>query len=59
MAKKKTEPDIIHTTNEGRMYIKSSDFFKQEKVKVLIEKLENSSIFQEIEKHKKEKCETT
>ena len=41
--------DFIRATKEGRMYIKSKDFFKQERVIKLIEKLENHIIVKQIE----------
>lgn len=53
-------PDIkkisyVKSTKEGRLYIPTSDFFKQDRVKVLIEKLIESSIYKDIENQKENK----
>lgn len=45
----KKEQDFIHATKEGRMYIKSKDFFKQERVIKLIKKLEKCTVVKQIE----------
>ena len=42
--------NIVVATNEGRLYIRTSDFFKQEKIRETIEKLKNSKIVKEIDK---------
>ena len=52
MKKGKKHIDVVHATKEGRMYIKSEDFFQQENVIKLIEKLENSTIVEQIQKNK-------
>ncbi|WP_158027206.1 hypothetical protein [Labilibacter marinus] len=52
MTKPKEDVNIVQATKEGRMYIKSEDFFKQKKVRVLLKKLENSSILKTIEDNK-------
>ena len=39
----------IKATKEGKLYIKTSDFFKQAKVKTLLNQLSESSIFKKIE----------
>ncbi len=57
MGHKTADTNYIHATNEGRMYIKSSDFFKQEKVIELLAKLEDSSIYKELESRKKQELE--
>ena len=40
--------EVVQATKEGKMYIKSEDFFKQERVISLIEKLEKSAIVEQI-----------
>ena len=44
--------NIIKSTEDGRLYIETSDFFKQKEVKNLIEKLMDSSIYREIVEQK-------
>lgn len=39
---------IIRSTDSGRLYIKTSDFFGQERVIHLIDKLMNSSVYKKI-----------
>ncbi len=58
MIEKEENTSIIRATKEGRMYIRSIDFFKQKKVQDLIKKLENSIILKEIDKKHSEKIET-
>jgi hypothetical protein len=52
MAKEKKHIEVVRATKEGRMYIKSEDFFKQERVIKLIKKLEDSPIIEQIKKNK-------
>ncbi|MBL4862504.1 MAG: hypothetical protein JKY09_05750 [Crocinitomicaceae bacterium] len=44
---------MVRATREGRLYIKTSDFFKDSKVQELIVKLKDSSIYEDIEEDKK------
>jgi hypothetical protein len=53
MDKKRDTSKYVRATNEGRLYIKTSDFFKSPKVQDLVEKLKESSIYSEIEESKK------
>jgi len=43
----KKDKDYITATKEGRLFIKTSDFFKQQKVKETIEQILKSSIYKE------------
>lgn len=53
MKKQKTKDDYIIATNEGRVYIKTVDFFKQEKIKETIKKLMESDVVKEIDRKNK------
>lgn len=44
--------NIIHSDSNGKLYIKSPDFFDQKKVQEMIISLMNSSVFKKIEKDK-------
>lgn len=46
---------IIRSTESGRLYIENYDFFNQEKVKQMVEKLINSNVYKEIKQRKLEK----
>ncbi len=51
--------NFVKATKEGRLYIPTSDFFKQQKVKDLLEKLLDSPLYKEIKKSQKEQnCQT-
>lgn len=45
--------NIIHSTREGRLYIKTVDFFKQEKIQQIISELLDSDIIRQIDARKK------
>lgn len=45
--------NIIHSTKEGRLYIKTSDFFNQEKIQQTIHELLDSDIIKQIEARKR------
>lgn len=49
--------NIVKATKEGRLYIKTSDFFKQAKVQKTIADLLKSDIVKEIENRKKLKLQ--
>lgn len=49
MSKIDKNENFVVATKEGRLYIRTSDFFKQTKVKETIAKLKNSKIIKEIE----------
>ncbi|MGJ1205674.1 hypothetical protein [Sphingobacterium lactis] len=49
MSKTDNKENFVVATKEGRLYIKTSDFFKQKKIKETIEKLKNSKIVKQIE----------
>lgn len=51
---KKNSKKYIRATKEGRLYIKTEDLLKSEKVKKTIAKLLDSDIVREIEKKNKE-----
>lgn len=51
------EERFVRSTKEGRLYIKTSDFFKQKKVKETIHTLLKSDIIKEIDKRQSEKKE--
>ncbi len=53
MNKEKHRENFVIATKEGRLYIKSSDFFKQAKIRETIEKLKNSELVKSIIKNKK------
>ncbi|SFC29725.1 hypothetical protein SAMN04487891_108171 [Flagellimonas taeanensis] len=48
----KIEKDYTKATDEGRLYIKTIDFFKQEKIQDTIEKILESRIIKGIEEKK-------
>ena len=50
--------DIVKSTKEGRLYIKTSDFFKQVKIQNTVNDLLNSDIVKDIEARKKLKLQT-
>lgn len=45
--------DIVKTTTNGRMFVETADFLKQEKVMNMIGDLKNSSIVKDIERRKR------
>lgn len=45
--------NIVKSTKEGRLYIKTSDFFKQRKIQQTVNALLNSDIVKDIEARKK------
>ncbi|MEO6903952.1 MAG: hypothetical protein ABI315_12505 [Bacteroidia bacterium] len=47
------EESIIHSTKEGRLYIKTVDFFQQEKIKQTIHELLDSDIMRQIKERKR------
>lgn len=47
------EENFVKATKEGRLYIRSIDFFKQEKIKETIEKLKKSKIVKQIDEENK------
>ena len=49
--------NIVKATKEGRLYIKTSDFFKQVKVQKTVADLLKSDIVKEIENRKKLKLQ--
>jgi hypothetical protein len=46
---KSLDDKIVKSTKEGRLYIKTSDFFKQVKVKQTVDVLLNSDLVKNIE----------
>lgn len=46
---------FIISTREGRLYIKTSDFFRQKEIKETIQRLLKSDIIKEIDKRNKKK----
>jgi hypothetical protein len=44
---------IIQSTREGKLYIKTADFFKQEKIQQIIHELLDSDIIRQIDARKK------
>ena len=46
---------IIHANSNGKLYIKSPDFFAQPRIKEMVGALMESSIFKKIEKDKNKK----
>lgn len=59
MNRTKNNYDIIRATSEGRLYIKSSDFFGLEKIKNAISKLNDSQLIKDIDSKKKQKVVKT
>lgn len=49
---KASEKSYVKSTREGRLYIPTEDFFKQDKIKKMVHKLMNSSVYKDIEKQK-------
>jgi len=45
--------NYIKSTADGRLYITTKDFFRQQEIKEMIEKLMNSKLFQEIKSTEK------
>jgi hypothetical protein len=56
MANTKKE-NIVKSTRQGRLYIKTSDFFNQERIQKTISILLKSDIIKEIEERKKTKLQ--
>lgn len=52
MTKIKSDPGIVKATSEGKLYVKSSDFFSLEKVKETIYKLKNSQLIKDLDNKK-------
>ena len=50
--------NIVKSTKEGRLYIKTSDFFKQVKVQKTVDDLLKSDIVKDIEARKKLKLQS-
>lgn len=48
--KNSKQDNYVKATREGRLYIKTTDFFKQDKVRETITRLKNSTIVKEIDK---------
>lgn len=55
MKKNSDFDSIIHSDGNGKLYIKSPDFFNQKKVQGMVMSLMNSSVFKKIEMEKKKK----
>jgi len=55
MNKDKGSNAIIHSTSGGRLYIEAQDFFGQDKVRKMISKLMESSIYKQIQQDKNKK----
>lgn len=55
MNKDKELNATIHATSSGKLYIEAQDFFGQDKIKNMISKLMESSIFKQIEREKNKK----
>lgn len=53
MSKTVENENFVVATKEGRLYIKTSDFFKQAKIRETIEKLKNSKIVRDIDEKNK------
>ncbi|WP_169715220.1 hypothetical protein [Sphingobacterium cellulitidis] len=53
MSKTVENENFVVATKEGRLYIKTSDFFKQAKIRETIEKLKNSKVVREIDEKNK------
>jgi hypothetical protein len=49
--------EIIQSTREGRLYIRTKDFFRQEKVQQIILNLLESDLVKEIEDYQKKREE--
>ena len=47
--------NFLKATSEGRLYIKTSDFFKQLKIQQTIDTLLKSDLIKQIEERKKDK----
>jgi hypothetical protein len=56
MEAKKQINSIIRSTEAGRLYITSEDFFGQDKVKKMVEDLINSPVYKKIKERKPEKA---
>lgn len=57
----KNSEEVIKSTKEGRLYIRTEDFFRQQKVQDIIMELLQSDIVKDIEEYKrrrKEEAET-
>lgn len=52
MEAKKQIQSIIRSTEGGRLYITSEEFFNQDKVKKMVEDLINSSVYKKIKERK-------
>lgn len=47
--------DIIQATKEGRLFMDNADFFGHEKVRELVKRLRNSTIYEDIERFKQKR----
>lgn len=51
----KNSDEVIKSTREGRLYIRTEDFFRQQKVQATILDLMNSDIIKDIEDYQRER----
>lgn len=49
----KSDSIIVHSTSEGKLYINEKEFFNNNKVKEMVKKLINSSVYQDIKFNRK------
>jgi len=49
----KDQDNIVHSTPEGRLYIRTSDLFSQPKVQKMVAEMMQSDIFKNIQKSKR------
>lgn len=57
MKKSNKDKSAVIATSEGRLYIKTVDFFKQEKIIKTIRKLKNSKIVKQLDSRFQQKSD--
>jgi|GEM_PF-4399509 len=55
LEKVRNSDEVIKSTKEGRLYIRTQDFFRQQKVQNIILELLDSDIIKDIEEYQKQR----
>ncbi len=50
----KPESNIVHSTSEGKLYIKEEEFFNNDRVRDMVKRLINSSVYTNIKANRRE-----
>lgn len=49
----KTENSVVHSTAEGKLYIKEKEFFNNDRVRNMVKRLINSSVYTSIKSNQR------